>query len=183
MTQDGPAQQARQDIADKVKGRAKEVFGAITGKDELTEEGRAQQAEVTLRREAEAEETAAAVQAEEANQNLAEAEKDAEDAKQSVEDITDANEAAAQNDRLEQKRAAEARAMQSAELGRVAAENASVRKMEEAVVDRHDEELSASEEIDAATKDYADAKAKADALERRAEEARKNAEEKIEGTE
>ena len=53
------AAEAREGMFDSIAGKAKEVAGAVTGKDELVEEGQLQQAEASTRKEALADEAIA----------------------------------------------------------------------------------------------------------------------------
>ena len=52
MSQDDKAAQTRKSIVESVKGKAKELAGAVTGNDSLTAEGQLEQAEAKERREA-----------------------------------------------------------------------------------------------------------------------------------
>jgi uncharacterized protein YjbJ (UPF0337 family) len=65
MTADA-SHQARKGIVDSVAGKAKEVAGALTGQDDLTEEGQLQQADARARREAQSEEAIADAQGKQA---------------------------------------------------------------------------------------------------------------------
>jgi uncharacterized protein YjbJ (UPF0337 family) len=67
MTEGDKSGEARQALVDSVKGKAKEVVGAVTGNDSLTAEGQLDQTDAKERREAartEAEADAEAAQAE-----------------------------------------------------------------------------------------------------------------------
>lgn len=70
MTQD-KSTEAREGLASSVKGKAKEVTGAVTGNDSLTAEGQLQQAEADARREASARDAVAQAGQEEARQRAA----------------------------------------------------------------------------------------------------------------
>ena len=50
MTDNKKADQAREGLLDSVKGKAKEVIGAVTGNDSLTAEGQLQQVEAQTRK-------------------------------------------------------------------------------------------------------------------------------------
>jgi uncharacterized protein YjbJ (UPF0337 family) len=76
MSDSGP-EAAAKGIVEDVKGKAKEVIGIVTGKDDLREEGQAQQDKAEAQRdvakkEAEAEASRAAAAAAEARQKAAE---------------------------------------------------------------------------------------------------------------
>ena len=66
------AGEAREGLFDSVAGKAKEVAGAVSGKDDLVEEGQLQQAEARKRRAAVAEEAVADAKRDEAAQELRE---------------------------------------------------------------------------------------------------------------
>jgi uncharacterized protein YjbJ (UPF0337 family) len=70
MTSDNTADEARKGLADSTAGKAKEFAGALTGKDELTEEGQLQQADARARREANSEQAIADAQSRQAAQQL-----------------------------------------------------------------------------------------------------------------
>ena len=75
------AAQAREGLLDSVKGKAKEVAGAVSGKDHLVEEGQLQQAAARDRKVALADEAVADAKAEEATQAMREAGREAAEAK------------------------------------------------------------------------------------------------------
>lgn len=52
MTNHNPSEQSRSRMANAVVGKAKEFAGAVTGNDELTEEGRLRQEQADAQREA-----------------------------------------------------------------------------------------------------------------------------------
>jgi uncharacterized protein YjbJ (UPF0337 family) len=66
------AAEARGGLVDSIAGKAKEVAGAVTGKDDLTEEGQLQQAEARKRKAALADEAVADAKLREASQELQE---------------------------------------------------------------------------------------------------------------
>lgn len=73
MTEHDKAQQARKGLIDAVKGKAKEVFGALTGNDALVAEGQLDQTQAEKRREANALEAAADSEAAQASAQAAQA--------------------------------------------------------------------------------------------------------------
>ena len=114
---DEKAAEAREGLFDSVAGKAKEVAGAVTGKDELVEEGQLQQAEAGHRRSAVADEAVADAKREEASQEIREAEREAAQQKGSAQAA-----AARQEGAVEQQRAAQhAAAEREAEAVEVAA--------------------------------------------------------------
>jgi uncharacterized protein YjbJ (UPF0337 family) len=52
MTESGKADQVRKGLIDSVKGKAKEVVGALTGNDSLTAEGELERTQAQKRKEA-----------------------------------------------------------------------------------------------------------------------------------
>jgi uncharacterized protein YjbJ (UPF0337 family) len=76
MTND-KAEQAREGLMDSVAGKVKEVAGAVSGRDDLVEEGQLQQAEARNRKEAVADEAIADATRDEARQDMREASQDA----------------------------------------------------------------------------------------------------------
>src|SRR3712207_2208759 len=66
------AAEAREGLLDSVAGKAKEVAGAVTGRDDLVEEGQLQQAEARNRKEAVADEAIADAKREVATEELRE---------------------------------------------------------------------------------------------------------------
>src|SRR3712207_9469645 len=66
------AAEAREGLLDNLAGKAKEVAGAVTGKDDLVEEGQLQQAEAKRRKEAVADQAIADAKQQEAAEELRE---------------------------------------------------------------------------------------------------------------
>ena len=75
------ASEAREGLFDSVTGKAKEVVGAVSGKDDLVEEGQLQQAEAANRKAAVADDAIAEAKREEAAQELREANSEAAEEK------------------------------------------------------------------------------------------------------
>jgi uncharacterized protein YjbJ (UPF0337 family) len=71
MTSENTADEARKGLADSIAGKAKEFAGALTGKDELAEEGQLQQADARARREANSAQAIADAQSRQAAEHLA----------------------------------------------------------------------------------------------------------------
>src|SRR4051794_3426214 len=76
MTQDGKADQARKGLVDTVKGKAKEVAGAVTGNDSLTAEGQLEQTQAHDRKEANSVEAVADAEAQQARAEAAESQRE-----------------------------------------------------------------------------------------------------------
>lgn len=94
------ADEARKGLIDSVKGKAKEIVGAVTGNDSLTAEGQLEQAEARARREANTIEAVADAEAEGATDLLSSARHQAAGARGVVQSGTDAAEQAAQQQQV-----------------------------------------------------------------------------------
>lgn len=90
MAKHSKAEEARQGVVDSVKGKAKEIAGAVTDNDSLTAEGQLQQSAAKERRAASSAEAVADAQAEDARADAAEARRDGAEARGSVQARTDA---------------------------------------------------------------------------------------------
>lgn len=73
MSENNKADQARKGLIDSVKGKAKEVFGAVTGNESLTAEGQLEQTQAQERKEANSVEAVADAEATQARKEAAEA--------------------------------------------------------------------------------------------------------------
>ena len=73
MTEGQQADQARKGLIDSVKGKAKEIVGAVTGNDSLTAEGQLDQSQAQARKEANTVEAIADAEAAEARREATEA--------------------------------------------------------------------------------------------------------------
>ncbi len=121
MTND-KADQAREGLLDSVAGKAKEVVGAVAGKDDLVEEGQLQQAEASNRREAVAEEAIADVKRADATEELREANREATGQKAAAAAQAQREESAVEHQRAAERTEAERAAEEKEALGREAAE-------------------------------------------------------------
>jgi uncharacterized protein YjbJ (UPF0337 family) len=81
---DDKAAEARKALLDSAVGKAKVVAGAVTGKDELTEEGQLQQADAQARKDANSREAVADARAGEATEELRERTQDAAEDKRAA---------------------------------------------------------------------------------------------------
>lgn len=84
MDQHGKADQARKGLIDSVKGKAKEVAGAVTGNDSLTAEGQLEQTQAKRRKDANAVDAVADAEAKAARDEAAEAHAEAAAQRNSV---------------------------------------------------------------------------------------------------
>ena len=73
MTEHSKADEARKGLIDSVKGKAKEIVGAVTGNDSLTAEGQLEQTQAKERKEANSVEAVADAEAAQAHAEAAEA--------------------------------------------------------------------------------------------------------------
>jgi uncharacterized protein YjbJ (UPF0337 family) len=73
LTEHDKAGQARKSLMDSVKGKVKEVVGAVTGSDSLTKEGQLEQIQAQARKEANAVDAVADAEAAQAREEIAEA--------------------------------------------------------------------------------------------------------------
>src|SRR5215213_1533954 len=76
MTEHDKADQARKGLVDSVKGKAKEIVGAMTGNDSLTAEGQLEQTQAHDRKEANSVEAVADAEAQQARAEAAESQRE-----------------------------------------------------------------------------------------------------------
>jgi uncharacterized protein YjbJ (UPF0337 family) len=152
MSEQDKSGQARKSLIDSVKGKAKEVVGALTKSDSLTAEGQLEQTEAKARREANRAETVADAEAEKARAEVAEAQREGTKARTAVNAETRAAETTVRNDQAAQKRAAEQAAQREAERKKTRAD------LDTQLEVQHAKDVE-REEIDAATEEAVDAAA------------------------
>ena len=147
MAEHDKSDQARKGLIDSIKGKAKEVVGAVTGNDSLTAEGQLEQTQAHERKQANATEAIADAQAEQAHTEHAETKVDgarqrvaanAQAAK--VDDSIEAQQAA-------QNRAADRAAQQSAAARQAQAEADAQRQVQQAQTDEQEEIRDATREV------------------------------------
>ena len=117
------AAQAREGLVDSLAGKAKEVAGAVTGRDDLVEEGQLQQTESANRKDAVAEESLAGAKRDEANRELREANSRATAERRMGRAQADEIESAAQRQRDAEHEVAERDAARQEAAGRELAED------------------------------------------------------------
>lgn len=175
MSQD-KAGETRKGFVDSVKGKAKEVAGAVTGNDSLTAEGQLEQKEARERRAATTAESEADAAASEAQARAKEAELEGAQERVAARTRTANAETTVRAEQDAEKRNAEEAARQDAARSKAQAEAQAQQAAERAKAEERGE-------ISAATAEYADAKkdyqqevgeavrteAEADRLRRRAE--------------
>ena len=152
MTQHNKADQARKGLIDSLKGKAKELVGAVTGNDSLTAEGQLEQTQAQQRKEANSVEAVADAEAAQARAERTGARVDGAHERFAV----NAETAAVQNSVREQQSAQKRAAEQAAGLGAARAETrADLDAQREAQRAKAEER----EEISAATEQAVDAAA------------------------
>ncbi|MDA2891186.1 CsbD family protein [Mycolicibacterium sp. BiH015] len=107
MSENDKAGQAREGLLDSVKGKAKEIAGAVIGNDSLTKEGQLDQAQARERKEANITEAVAEAELDETREDLVEAKREAAQARSAVDTDAAAAKLDIQHEQQEQKRAAE----------------------------------------------------------------------------
>ena len=177
MSEQRNAEDARKGLIDSVKGRAKEIIGAITKNDSLTAEGQLQQAQARDRKEASTAEALADAQAKEARIEVTNAKLDSVDARNRVDARIAAARNVAETQRATQKRAADQAAQRAAARESVQAQADAQREVQQAVAEEHAQVRAADEEVRealddhrAAVADAAKARAKADGLRAQADD-------------
>lgn len=116
------ASEAREGLFGNVAGKAKEVAGAVAGKDDLVQEGQLQQEEARNRKEAVAEEAIADAKREEATDQYREDSREAAELKDRARVEADREKSAAEGQRASEERAAEREAALREAAAREAAE-------------------------------------------------------------
>jgi uncharacterized protein YjbJ (UPF0337 family) len=150
MSEHDKADQARKGLVDSMKGKAKELFGAITGNDSLTAEGQLEQTQAQERKEANSVEAVADAEAAQASREAAAARQEGAEVRAAV-----GAEAAAVEHSIRAQQAGEKRAAEQAGVLDAAREQTQVELNVQREVERA--ELVEREEIDAATEQLGDA--------------------------
>src|SRR6195952_1860560 len=107
MTEHDKADEARKGLLDSIKGKAKEIAGAITGNDSLTAEGQLEQTQAKERKEANSVEAVADAEAAQAHADATEARVEGAQERIAVNARTAAVESSVRNQQAAEKRAAE----------------------------------------------------------------------------
>jgi uncharacterized protein YjbJ (UPF0337 family) len=153
MTGHNKSNQARKGLIDSVKGKVKEVFGAVSGNDSLTAEGQLEQTQAQVRKEANTVEAVADAQAARAREEAAEAAAQSTQQRAALNAQTAAAESSARAQAANQKRAAEQAAHEDAAHAKTTAENNALREVQHAKAAEREEISDAAQEItDAAAK-------------------------------
>ncbi|OBI84017.1 CsbD family protein [Mycobacterium sp. E740] len=176
MTDHDKAGQARESLVDSVKGKAKELFGAVTGNDSLTAEGQLQQAEAKQRKEAATIQSVADAEARDARADVAEARREGAQERAAVNAEAAAEKSAVESQQAAEKRAVEQAAQRELDEQRTQADLDAERREREAEAEQRagirdaDSQLAgALEEHREAVQESASAHAEADRIRRQAD--------------
>jgi uncharacterized protein YjbJ (UPF0337 family) len=132
MTEHDKAGQARKGLIDSVKGKAKELVGAVTGNDSLTAEGQLEQTQAQERKDANSVEAVADAEAEQAHAEAAEAKLEGARERSVVDAEAGAVESSVCAEQDAEKRAAERAGAQDAATERAQADLDAQREVERA---------------------------------------------------
>ncbi|MCW2844188.1 MAG: hypothetical protein JWN22_2104 [Nocardioides sp.] len=143
---DDTAAQARKGLLDNISGKAKEVAGAVTGKDDLVQEGQLQQAEARERKAAVADEAVAQAKRDEALQDVQESNVEAAQRKNAARAAAERQESAVERQRADEHAVAERTGDRQEAVGLVAAEQ----RADELAATRLDEADQIEQDADAA---------------------------------
>lgn len=176
MAEHEKADEARRGLVGSIKGKAKEVVGAVIKNDKLTAQGQVEQAEARKRKEANRLESVADAQTAEAEGQVAEAKREGAEERAAVRKEARAQQDAIRQDQAQQKRQAEEAGVQDAARGQTKAELAARRREELAKAEENIEVNAAQAEVaDAvdghrqAAHESAAARAEADRIRRQAD--------------
>lgn len=147
MSEHNKADEARRGLIDSVKGKAKEVVGAVTGNESLTAEGQLEQTQAHERKEANAAEAVAEAQMKEAQEDAAEARTEGAQRRLAANVQAVAAEDSIEAQQAAQKRAADRAAHQQATSAKTQAEVDAQRDIERSKAEERAEIRDASEEI------------------------------------
>ena len=125
------AAQAREGLLDSIAGKTKEVAGALTGNDDLVEEGHLQQAEADRRKQAVADDAIAEAERQDATEQVRQAELEASRSEAAAQAEADRREQAAEQQRAAQHVVAERDAAGQEAAGQQAAEEQADRVAEQ----------------------------------------------------
>ena len=154
MTEHSKADEARKGLIDSVKGKAKEIAGAVTGNDSLTAEGQLEQTQAKERKEANSVEAVADAEATQAHAEATEARVEGAQQRIAVNAQTAAVQSSVRNQQAAQKRAAEQVGQQDVAREKTRAELDAQAKVQQAKAQERDETDSAAEEIVDAVDDH-----------------------------
>ena len=175
MTEHSKADEARKGLIESVKGKAKEIAGAITGNDSLTAEGQLEQTQAKERKEANSVEAVADAEAAQAHADATEARVEGAQERIAVNARTAAVESSVRNQQAAEKRAAEQAGQRDAAREKTRAELDAQAKVQRAKDQERDEIDSTAEEIVDAVDDHLTAGQGASSAEAEADRIRQQA--------
>ena len=147
MSKHEKADQARKGLVDSVKGKAKELFGAVTGNDSLTAEGQLDQTQARERKEANSVEAVADAEAAQAGQDATEAKREAAEERHAADTQAAAVEHSIRAQQAGQKRGAEQAGLLDAAREKTQAELDAQREVEPAKAAEREAVGAAAEEV------------------------------------
>ncbi|MDT5147278.1 MAG: hypothetical protein QOC58_1923 [Mycobacterium sp.] len=147
MSEHDKAHEARKGLVDSVKGKAKEVFGAVTGNDSMTAEGQLEQTQAHERKEANTIEAVADSEAREARAEEAEAKVDGANQRLAANVQAAAAEDSIEAQQAAQKNAADLAAQRQAATQQTQAELDAQREAVQAKAEEREEIRDATEEV------------------------------------
>jgi uncharacterized protein YjbJ (UPF0337 family) len=154
MTEHSKAGEARKGLIDSVKGKAKEIVGAVTGNDSLTAEGQLEQTQAKERKEANSVDAVADAEAAQAHAEATEARVEGAHQRIAVNAQTAAVENSVRNQQAAQKRTAEQLGQQDVAREKTRVELDAQAKVQQAKAKERDEIDSATEEVVDAVDDH-----------------------------
>jgi uncharacterized protein YjbJ (UPF0337 family) len=176
MTEHNKADEARKGLIDSVKGKAKELAGAVTGNDSLTAEGQLEQSQAKERKEANSIEAVVDAEAAQAHAEATEARAEGAQQRTVVKAQTAAAETSIRNRQAAEKRAAEQAGQQEVAREKTQADLDALAKMQRAEAQERNEIDSAAVEVDDAVDDHLTAVHAASSAEAEADRIRRQAE-------
>ena len=154
MTDHSKAEEARKGLIDSVKGKAKEIAGAVTHNDSLAAEGQLDQTQAAERKEANSVEAVADAEAEQAHAEATEARVEGAQQRMIVNAQTAAAESSIRNEQAAKKRTAAQAAEHDAEREKMRAELQTQARVQRANRQERNEIDSATEEVVDAVDDH-----------------------------
>lgn len=175
MTEHNKANEARKGLIDSVKGRAKEIAGAITGNDSLTAEGQLEQNQADERKEANSIEAVADAEAAQAHAEATQARVVGAQERSVVKAQTAAVETSIRNQQATDQRAGEQAGQQQAARAKTKAELDAQTEIQRANARERDEIDSAAAEVGEAVNDHLTAVHAASSVQAEADHIRRQA--------
>jgi uncharacterized protein YjbJ (UPF0337 family) len=147
LTEHSKADEARKGLMDSVKGKVKEIAGAVTGNDSLTAEGQLEQTQARERKEANSVEAVADAEATQAHAEASQARVEGAQERIAVEAQAAAVDGSVRNQQAAEKLAAEQVGHQDAAREKTRAELDALAKVQQAKAQERDEIDCAAEEV------------------------------------